>query len=70
MPGDGIHGGPPIEHLASIGRAGTANPTRRPGKGAAQAEAEHGITGAIKLASNENPQAPLDPIIAAVTTSA
>ena len=30
-------------------------PAYRPGKGAAQAEAEHGITDAIKLASNENP---------------
>ncbi|MEZ5167551.1 MAG: hypothetical protein R2695_14055 [Acidimicrobiales bacterium] len=32
-----------------------ALPTYRPGKGAAQAEAEHGITDAIKLASNETP---------------
>jgi len=32
-----------------------ALPAYRPGKGAAQAEAEHGITHAIKLASNENP---------------
>jgi len=30
----------------------------RPGKGAKQAEAEHGISDAIKLASNENPYAP------------
>lgn len=41
-------------------------PSYRPGKGAAQAEAEHGITGAIKLASNENPSAPLDSILADV----
>jgi histidinol-phosphate aminotransferase len=45
-------------------------PAYRPGKGAAQAEAEHGITDAIKLASNENPQAPLDSIVAAVVAAA
>lgn len=41
-------------------------PSYRPGKGAAQAEAEHGITGAIKLASNENPMPPLESILADV----
>lgn len=45
-------------------------PAYRPGKGAKQAEAEHGITNAIKLASNENPAAPLDPIVAAITAAA
>ena len=45
-------------------------PAYRPGKGAAQAEAEHGITNAIKLASNENPAAPLDAILRAVTDAA
>ncbi|NNE12494.1 MAG: histidinol-phosphate transaminase [Ilumatobacter sp.] len=45
-------------------------PSYRPGKGAKQAEAEHGITGAIKLASNENPAAPLDPIVEAVHAAA
>jgi histidinol-phosphate aminotransferase len=45
-------------------------PAYRPGKGAAQAEAEHGITNAIKLASNENPAPPLDPIVAAVQQAA
>jgi histidinol-phosphate aminotransferase len=45
-------------------------PAYRPGKGAAQAEAEHGITDAIKLASNENPAPPLDPIVDAVTQAA
>ena len=45
-------------------------PAYRPGKGAAQAEAEHGITGAIKLASNENPEPPLDPILAAINSAA
>ena len=41
-------------------------PAYRPGKGAKQAEQEHGITNAIKLASNENPAEPIDPIVAAV----
>ena len=45
-------------------------PAYRPGKGAAQAEKEHGITNAIKLASNENPEAPLDAIVDAVTSTA
>lgn len=45
-------------------------PAYRPGKGTAQAEAEHGITGAIKLASNENPEAPLDSILAAIRDAA
>jgi histidinol-phosphate aminotransferase len=47
-----------------------ALPSYRPGKGAEQAEAEHGITNAIKLASNENPDHPLDPIVAAVAAAA
>jgi histidinol-phosphate aminotransferase len=45
-------------------------PAYRPGKGAEQAEAEHGITDAIKLASNENPAPPLDPILAAIAEAA
>ena len=45
-------------------------PAYRPGKGAKQAEAEHGITNAIKLASNENPAQPLDAIVAAITEAA
>ena len=45
-------------------------PAYRPGRGAKQAEIEHGITGAIKLASNENPDMPLDPIVAAVAEAA
>ena len=47
-----------------------ALPAYRPGKGAKQAEQEHGITNAIKLASNENPEEPLDPIVAAVAAAA
>lgn len=45
-------------------------PSYRPGKGAKQAEDEHGITGAIKLASNENPDGPLDAIVQAVADAA
>ena len=45
-------------------------PAYRPGKGAAQAEAEHGITNAIKLASNENPLPPVASILTAVTAAA
>jgi histidinol-phosphate aminotransferase len=45
-------------------------PAYRPGKGAKQAEAEHGITGAIKLASNENPAPPLDAIVDAIDAAA
>lgn len=45
-------------------------PAYRPGKAASQAEAEHGITNAIKLASNENPLPPIPSILAAVTAAA
>ncbi|MGH9134175.1 MAG: histidinol-phosphate transaminase [Ilumatobacteraceae bacterium] len=45
-------------------------PAYRPGKGAAQAEAEHGITDAIKLASNENPLPPVASILTAVNEAA
>lgn len=45
-------------------------PAYRPGKGAAQAEAEHGITHAIKLASNENPLPPVQSILDAVAAAA
>ena len=51
---------PAVEHM----------PAYRPGKAAAQAEAEHGITNAIKLASNENPLPPIQSIVVAVTASA
>ncbi|MGI9624602.1 MAG: histidinol-phosphate transaminase [Acidimicrobiales bacterium] len=53
----------------TIGRprsAVDALPAYRPGKSASQAEAEHGIVDAIKLASNENPLPPVDPVVAAV----
>ena len=42
----------------------------RPGKSAAQAEDEHGITDAIKLASNENPYQPVPAIVAASVAAA
>jgi histidinol-phosphate aminotransferase len=45
-------------------------PAYRPGKGAKQAEAEHGITNAIKLASNENPVPPIAAIVDAITAAA
>lgn len=45
-------------------------PAYRPGKAAAQAEAEHGITNAIKLASNETPWAPVPSVAAAIASAA
>ena len=51
---------PAVEHM----------PAYRPGKAAAQAEAEHGITNAIKLASNENPLPPVQSIVDAVAAAA
>ena len=57
----------------SVGRPRPAvelMPAYRPGKGAAQAQAEHGITNAIKLASNENPLPPIQAIVDAVATAA
>jgi histidinol-phosphate aminotransferase len=59
--------------MHSVGRPRPAvdlMPAYRPGKGAAQAEAEHGITNAIKLASNENPLPPIQSIVDAVTAAA
>jgi histidinol-phosphate aminotransferase len=57
----------------SVGRPRPAvdlMPAYRPGKGAAQAEAEHGITNAIKLASNENPLPLIQSIVDAVAATA
>ena len=59
--------------MHSVGRPRPAvdlMPSYRPGKGAAQAEAEHGITNAIKLASNENPLPPIQAIVDAVAAAA
>ncbi len=47
-----------------------ALPAYRPGKAAEQAEEEHGISDAIKLASNENPYAPLPSVVDAVAAAA
>lgn len=47
-----------------------ALPSYRPGKGAAQAEAEHGIVDAIKLASNETPWGPVPSVVAAIEAAA
>lgn len=47
-----------------------ALPAYRPGKAAAQAEAEHGITHAIKLASNETPWAPVPAVARAIADAA
>jgi len=47
-----------------------ALPAFRPGKAAAQAEAEHGITNAIKLASNETPWRPVPSVAAAIDAAA
>ncbi len=47
-----------------------ALPAYRPGKAAVQAEQEHGISNAIKLASNENPYSPVPAVVAAVQAAA
>jgi histidinol-phosphate aminotransferase len=47
-----------------------ALPAYRPGKAAAQAEAEHGISNAIKLASNETPWGPVPSVAAAIAEAA
>ena len=43
-------------------------PAYRPGRSAAAAEAEHGIVGAIKLASNETPFGPLPSVAGAISS--
>jgi histidinol-phosphate aminotransferase len=48
----------------------TALAAYRPGKAASQAEEEHGITHAIKLASNENPYGPAPSVQAAIQAAA
>jgi histidinol-phosphate aminotransferase len=45
-------------------------PAYRPGKAAVQAEREHGISDAIKLASNENPYPPAPPVLEAIVAAA
>jgi len=45
-------------------------PVYRPGKAAEQAEEEHGISDAIKLASNENPWPPVPAVVTAMEVAA
>ena len=55
--------------VASVGRvrpAVDALPAYKPGKAAEQAEREHNIAGAVKLASNENPYPPPAAVVEAV----
>ncbi len=47
-----------------------ALPAYRPGKAASQAEEEHGISDAIKLASNETPWGPVASVTAAIAEAA
>lgn len=56
--------------IGSVRPAVDAMPVYRPGKAAEQAEAEHGITDAIKLASNENPYPPVPSVVQAIATAA
>jgi histidinol-phosphate aminotransferase len=56
--------------LASVRPAIRGLAAYRPGKGAAQAEREHGITEAIKLASNENPFPPVPAVTDAIRAAA
>lgn len=44
----------------------TSLPSYKPGKAASAIEAEHGITGAIKLSSNENPYPPVPEVVQAM----
>lgn len=65
-----------VEHVPSADHPGRpreevhALPSYRPGRDAAQAERDHGITGAVKLASNEMPEPPIPAVLAAVTEAA
>lgn len=57
----------------SVGRirpSAVSLPVYKPGKAAVQAEEEHGIVDAIKLASNENPYAPIPAVVEAIRTAA
>ncbi len=63
----------PSDGLGPVGRVRTAVdglPAYLPGKAAEQAEDEHNITGAIKLASNESPYPPSPAVVAAVSDAA
>ena len=56
--------------IGGVRPAVRALPVYRPGKAAEQAEKEHGITDAIKLASNENPYPPVPSVIEAIVAAA
>ena len=56
--------------IGGVRPAVEAMPVYRPGKAAEQAEEEHGITDAIKLASNENPYPPVPSVVAAIAEAA
>lgn len=56
--------------IGGVRPAVQAMPAYRPGKAAEQAEEEHGITDAIKLASNENPYPPVPSVVAAIAEAA
>mgnify|MGYP006084204295 FL=1 len=56
--------------IGGVRPAVQAMPAYRPGKAAGQAEEEHGIKNAIKLASNENPYPPVPSVVAAMTDAA
>lgn len=56
--------------IGGVRPAVEAMPVYRPGKAAEQAEAEHGITNAIKLASNENPYPPVPSVVSAIAEAA
>lgn len=56
--------------IGGVRPAVAAMPVYRPGKAAEQAEEEHGISDAIKLASNENPYPPVPSVIEAIASAA
>ena len=56
--------------IGGVRPAVQAMPAYRPGKAAEQAEEEHGITNAIKLASNENPYPPVPSVVNAIARAA
>lgn len=58
------------DEIGRVRSAVTQLPAYRPGKAAEQAEEEHGITDAIKLASNENPYQPIPEVVEAIRAAA
>ncbi|MGB0737600.1 MAG: histidinol-phosphate transaminase [Ilumatobacteraceae bacterium] len=68
MSGDEAHV-PTPEHPGRPRDEVHALPSYRPGRDAAQAERDHGITGAVKLASNEMPEGPIGAVVDAVTAA-